>query len=110
MRLPLNQKDLVEMVRVALKDKAPQSYRELEMSNQLQEFLLDLADQMREAAYALHFEATQKALKQAEKEGKDNPIQLAAAANTALHQADEYILATYLEFSDPPTSTQSLET
>jgi len=106
MRLPANQQTLAEMVKVALKEANPQMYRDLDRGNELEQFSAERAGQIREAAGPLHFQVTQKAQKQALKEGKD-PMQVVAAVNMALHQADEYLLATYLEF---PTSQQDLET
>jgi hypothetical protein len=105
MSLPAFQQDLAEMVKVALKEANPQMYRDLDRENELEQFAAERAGQMREAAGPLHFRVTQRAQHQALEEGKD-PIQVVAAVNMALHQADEYLLATYLEF---PTSQQDLE-
>jgi hypothetical protein len=105
MRLPLDQRKLAEMVKEALRAKNPLMYRELAGKGQLERFAAERAQLMREAAAGLRFQATQKALNQARDEGKD-PQQMAAAANTALHQVDEYILAKYLEF---PISAPVLE-
>jgi hypothetical protein len=105
MRLPANQQKLAEMVKVALKEANPQMNRDLDREDELEQFAAERAGQMREAARALFHQVTQEAQNQALKEGK-NPMQVVAAVNMALHQRDEYILATYLEFS---TSQQDLE-
>ena len=68
-------------------------------------FAGDRAQLMKEAAEDLHYEAVMKAKLQAEKE-KKNSIEEAAMMNMALHQVDEYVLATHLEF---PTSQQDQE-
>ena len=92
---------IAEMVKEALKEKEPQAYRELAQSGNLEQFAAERAEEMKEAAAALHYEMVEKT-KLATKE-KKNPIEMAAMCNMALHQADEYVLATYLEF---PTSPQ----
>ncbi len=95
---------LAEMVKVALKEANPQMYRDLDREEELEQFAAERAGQIREATGPL-FQVTQKAQKKALKEGKD-PMQVVAAVNMALRQADEYLLSTYLEF---PTSQQDLE-
>jgi hypothetical protein len=105
MRLPVDLRKLAEMVKQALKDKDPQAYRELAQSDNLEQFAAERAEEMKEAAAALHYEMVEKAKLKAEK-GKKNPIETTAMINMALHQADEYVLATYLEF---PTSQQDQE-
>ena len=105
MRLPVDLRKLAEMVKQALKDKDPVTYRELRQSGNLEQFAGERAQLMKEAAKDLHYETVERTKRQAEKE-KKNPIETVAMINMALHQVDEYVLATHLEF---PTSQQDQE-
>jgi hypothetical protein len=102
-RLPPTTAGVQEMIRVALKTKAPKVYHQLKANGQLSKFLEEGSAQMEEAQESLGFQAMMKAKEQAQKEGK-NPIEEAALINLALHQVDEAIMGTFLEFSDPPTT------
>jgi hypothetical protein len=94
--LPFGPEKRQEWIKLALEEKAPRTYRQLVKEGKLQKFLKD-HDRAMMAAYNPEEVAIQAARHQ------DGP-NLDRAVNQALHRYTEEVLATWLEFSDPPTT------
>lgn len=81
---------------MALKEKAPQTYQELEQSGKLPEFLVNHDSAMMESYDPMN--AAGEAADAAEKEGYQKQV---SDAYQAISLLDEQTLATWLDFSDP---------
>ncbi len=107
MRMPTSHRVRKQLVRDALKEKAPRTYRELEKSGDLEKFLDDRADDMWEA----YGQDWMRVSGQAAEEGMKAKDWLRAMRDqhAALSRLTEQVLATWLEFSAPPTTESSPE-
>ena len=105
--LPISQEKRLKMIEGALEAKAPRTYRQLKMAGKakLEQFLKDHDEAMMES-YNPEEVAVQAA--KAGHESGDG-LQLMRDVNMALNRYTEEVLATWLEFSDPPTTESPQE-
>jgi hypothetical protein len=103
--LPFDPEKRQRWIRLALEEKAPRTYRQLVKEGKLQKFLKD-HDRAMMKAYNPEEVAVQAA-----KEGHrlQDGRRLDQDVNQALHRYTEEVLATWLEFSDPPTTESPQE-
>lgn len=85
------------MIKDALEAKAPKTYRQLKMQGKLDEFLKDHDRAMIESL---------EVLTEAQKAGQEQGdwLKLIRDGKAALSRLTEETLATWLQFSDPPTT------
>jgi len=102
MLMPTSPKVREEMIRQALKEKAPKMYRELERSGKLEKFLGERDWDMMEAYSQDRMAVSIKAAEEGRM--KKDWLKATRDQNAALSQLAEQVLATWLEFSDPPTA------
>lgn len=95
----------LQMLRAALKEKSPKTFRELRRSHKLRQFLLEQNWAMMEAYGADATRVVSRASEAGEK-AKDW-LQAERDINTALNQLTEQVIANFTEFSDPPSTTES---
>jgi hypothetical protein len=88
-----------KMIRLALQEKAPRTYQELEKSGKLQKFLEDHDEAMMESYYLDN--RASDAMDRIPDDQYERKIQ---EANAVQARVDEETLATWLDFSDPPES------
>lgn len=93
------------LVRLALKDKAPGLLRELTASGKLGEFLADRADQMREATVTLSMDLAEN--KGYSKTLETDPMKAVGILKEAKALARERVHAEMLEFPQDETSQSS---
>lgn len=104
LRLPFSQEKRLKMIEGALQEKAPRTYRQLKMQGKLQKFLKS-HDRAMMKSYN-----PEEVIIQAQKAGQKakDGLKTIQDVNAALSRYMEELLATWLEFSDPPT-TESLQ-
>lgn len=107
MIMPTSPKVRKEMIRQALKEKAPKMYQELEKKGELEQFLNQRDLEMMEAYSQDRMAVSNKAIEAGEK-AKDW-MKATRDQNAALSQLTEQVLTTWLEFSDLPTIESSPE-
>lgn len=92
----------VNLVKAALKDKAPKLYASLQATGKLNEYAVDLAEQIATEVVSLTMEQRQK-------QGWDKlgPMECAARMKTAASLNQESVLAALLEFPQDETSPPS---
>jgi hypothetical protein len=99
MRIPPRADKRRELIRQALLEKAPRSYRELKNSGKLEQFLVDHDLAMVDSYDPL------APLEQVRKEHPDlekkDGLEFIRRLNQAVSQYAETVLATWLDFSDP---------
>ena len=96
-----------ELVREALRHKAPSIYKQLMENGKLSEFLKERADEIREAVATLGREI---AVKHGYNEAmKTDPMKAVGIHNMADALAREIVYAEMLEFPQDETSPQSLD-
>lgn len=91
-----------EVVEQAMLDKAPALHRNLKQRGKLDEYMVDLADQISSAL--------SEGVMQIRREQKLDdlpPMQLVQELNNARAQVEEEVLAAYLEFPSDDPSTPS---
>jgi hypothetical protein len=100
MIMPTSQKKRLTMIEGALEEKAPRAYRQLKMQGKLQQFLKDQDEAMMESYNP------EEVIIQAQKAGQEakDGLKTIRDVNEALNRYTEEVLATWLEFSDPPTT------
>jgi len=105
---PHKAKDRQKMIEQALKDQAPQSYRELKKAGKLQEFLKDheeaLMESYDQAASELHSRVSGP-----QGPAKDDYLEAVRQLTMGENQLWEETLANWLEFSDLPESPATTE-
>jgi hypothetical protein len=94
--LPFSQEKRLTMIRGALQEKAPRTYRQLKMQGKLQQFLMNQDEAMMES---YNPEAVILQAQKAGQEAKDG-LKTIRDVNAALNRYTEEVLATWLEFSD----------
>jgi hypothetical protein len=107
MRMPTSHQARKQLVKEALKEKAPRMFRELERSGKLEQFLDDRADDMWQAYLQDHMQVLDEAQKEGQKAG--DWLKLMRDQNAALSRLTEQVLSTWLEFSDLPTTASERE-
>lgn len=93
-----SQPQIEKMVGLALKEQAPQTYKELKTEGKLSTFLAEYAQEMEESYLQAYGEASLKILAESNPQGYEERVK-------SLHQAQreiwEQTRADWLEFSDP---------
>jgi hypothetical protein len=100
--LPISQEKRLKMIEGALEAKAPRTYRQLKMQGKakLEQFLKDHDEAMMESYNP------EEVIIQAQKAGQEakDGLKTIRDVNAALNRYTEEVLATWLEFNDPPTT------
>lgn len=94
-----------EMIRRSLAEKAPRTYKELKDSGKLQEFLVSHTLAMTES-----YDPMSAAIEAMDQEDPNDYLKQIQAGYRAISQLDEQTLATWLDFSDSPTTNPLLDT
>ena len=104
--LPISQEKRLKMIEGALEAKAPRTYRQLKMQGKakLEQFLKDHDKAMMES-----YNPEEVAIQAAKRHRQGEGLQLMRDVNMALNRYTEEVLATWLEFSDPPTTESPQE-
>lgn len=100
--------DMEETVRLALEDKSPALFRQLQASGQLQAFCKEKADEILEAIVEMTW-SSPEVRKAWSPDSRLSPIQKAAIGNSQQAIATEIALATYLEFPQDESPRSSTE-
>ena len=104
MSMPHREKERLQMIETALRDKAPTTYRDLKREGELRTFVADQERMLME-----NFKEAQRALKDKilnHLEKYEDPIRQNQAYNMEELQAWHESLETFLEFADPEPTTE----